>query len=213
MSVKRKAMTTSSYNVQKILDKKIEDGVLYYQLLWAGYDQSNSWQPLENLECPLLVAEYEGKHVLKQTKPLQAESAKILHFCKSESTLVVFWDEKGSFSVVVLCDQLSNWFDKINKLFEAATPLMLLKKYMVVPSANHDEAVYNALLLDFEQKLSTGFRDAYTELNISNNMPPSFLVESIKSLQTTYQKTKAENLYPELLLNFSAIISSNQGKL
>jgi hypothetical protein len=73
------------------LDKQIKAGVLYYQLLWAGYNQTNNWQPLENLECPLLVAEYEGKHVLKQTKPLQAESAKILHFCKSESTLVVFW--------------------------------------------------------------------------------------------------------------------------
>lgn len=59
--------TTESeeYEVEKILDKRIEDEVVQYYIKWKGYgDEENTWEPEENLDCPQLIANFEKK--LKQ---------------------------------------------------------------------------------------------------------------------------------------------------
>merc|ERR1711942_100106 len=56
-----------TFEVEKILDMKEEDGVSKYLVKWLGYDKEadNTWEPLENLDCEDKIKLFEEK---KDTK-------------------------------------------------------------------------------------------------------------------------------------------------
>lgn len=56
--------------VEKILDKRIvSGGKTEYYLKWKGYDDSeNTWEPVENLTCPELIAKFEEQYKAKKQK-------------------------------------------------------------------------------------------------------------------------------------------------
>jgi len=48
-----------SYEVEKILGKRVRKGKTEYLIKWAGYDdQDNTWEPTEHLNCPERVQEF-----------------------------------------------------------------------------------------------------------------------------------------------------------
>ncbi|XP_017786163.1 PREDICTED: chromobox protein homolog 3-like [Nicrophorus vespilloides] len=56
----KQAKEAEKYTVDKIVKKRIQNGVVEYFLKWSGYrDSENTWEPECNLKCPELVREFE----------------------------------------------------------------------------------------------------------------------------------------------------------
>lgn len=65
-------VTEPLYYVERILDKRINNGKNEYFVKWLNYGlEDNTWEPEENMNCDQLIAEYEEKY-----KPVTIESAK-----------------------------------------------------------------------------------------------------------------------------------------
>jgi hypothetical protein len=57
----RSQQKESEYEVDKILDKRIRDGMIAYKIQWISFPASDAtWEPIENLEkCQDMITEFE----------------------------------------------------------------------------------------------------------------------------------------------------------
>ena len=64
------------YVVEKILQKKIVGkGKVEYYLKWIGYDDAdNTWEPVENLDCPELIEKFEADLKAKEAEKSKEKS-------------------------------------------------------------------------------------------------------------------------------------------
>ncbi|SYW79544.1 uncharacterized protein UHO2_04187 [Ustilago hordei] len=60
------------FEVEALIDKRSHNGTTEYKVLWRGYsEEAASWEPVENLNCPDLIQEYEvseGGQVSRQSR-------------------------------------------------------------------------------------------------------------------------------------------------
>ncbi|UTT89699.1 hypothetical protein NDA17_007024 [Ustilago hordei] len=63
--------------VKALIDKRSHNGTTEYKVLWRGYsEEAASWEPVENLNCPDLIQEYEvseGGQVSRQSRERRRE--------------------------------------------------------------------------------------------------------------------------------------------
>merc|ERR1711892_42214 len=68
------------YEVQDIIDDKIENGDKYYLIRWKGFAaDDDTWESISNLECPGNIANYEKnkKQKKKEARSSAAGAAKV----------------------------------------------------------------------------------------------------------------------------------------
>uniref|UniRef100_A0AC35G7S8 Chromo domain-containing protein n=1 Tax=Panagrolaimus sp. PS1159 TaxID=55785 RepID=A0AC35G7S8_9BILA len=58
----------NEYVVEKILDKRGSGKKVEYLIKWRGYDDpiENTWEPIDNCDCPDLIKEFEAAYAKKQ---------------------------------------------------------------------------------------------------------------------------------------------------
>ncbi|KAJ1603217.1 hypothetical protein NDA14_004779 [Ustilago hordei] len=65
------------FEVEALIDKRSYNGTTEYKVLWRGYsEEAASWEPVENLNCPDLIQEYEvseGGRVSRQSRERRRE--------------------------------------------------------------------------------------------------------------------------------------------
>lgn len=105
------------YNVEKILDRRVRHGRLEYFLKWQGCpDSQNTWEPFSNLNCSLLVSEFEEDRfpttigLLERGAPLvDAEPDKMLGIVNifNEKYYLMTWPRPGG-SITYVKSEIAN---------------------------------------------------------------------------------------------------------
>lgn len=64
------------YQVEKIIDRRVNKGVVEYFLKWRGFSElENTWEPEENLNCTELLKEFKREYEENAKKDTAKESA------------------------------------------------------------------------------------------------------------------------------------------
>jgi len=112
------------YIVEKIIDKRSRNGKVEYFLKWKGYsDADNTWEPVENLDCPELIAEFEEERKRKKSES-NKEEKKRKAFVESEK-------KKKKLEVGGDFENFEYTPEKIIGATDASGELMLLIKWLV----------------------------------------------------------------------------------
>merc|ERR1712156_71683 len=74
-----------NYSVEKIVDKRTNDaGLVEYFLKWKGYDASqNTWEPVKNLNCQLLIDDFEKAAAKEKFRKLNKRTK--IHDCVNKN--------------------------------------------------------------------------------------------------------------------------------
>ncbi|KAI9579164.1 hypothetical protein GQX74_014781 [Glossina fuscipes] len=119
---------SQEYYVERVEGKRTINGRVEYLLKWAGYDSSeNTWEPVENLNCPDLVADFEEtafeNEFLDET---EAESKQVLEPLKilgvtliqKRLIFLMQWKDEEGLSFLSAAEAYSKYPQIVIKFYE-----------------------------------------------------------------------------------------------
>ncbi|KAL9899419.1 chromobox protein homolog 3-like isoform 1-T3 [Glossina fuscipes fuscipes] len=119
---------SQEYYVERVEGKRTINGRVEYLLKWAGYDSSeNTWEPVENLNCPDLVADFEEtafeNEFLAET---EAESKQVLEPLKilgvtliqKRLIFLMQWKDEEGLSFLSAAEAYSKYPQIVIKFYE-----------------------------------------------------------------------------------------------
>uniref|UniRef100_A0A1B0BSX4 Chromo domain-containing protein n=1 Tax=Glossina palpalis gambiensis TaxID=67801 RepID=A0A1B0BSX4_9MUSC len=119
---------SQEYYVERVEGKRTINGRVEYLLKWAGYDSSeNTWEPVENLNCPDLVADFEEtafeNEFLDET---EAESKQVLEPLKilgvtliqKRLIFLMQWKDEEGLSFLSAAEAYSKYPEIVIKFYE-----------------------------------------------------------------------------------------------
>jgi hypothetical protein len=167
------------FHVEKILQKRTNsDGSVDYFLKWKGYpDEENTWEPVENLNCPLLISAFEK--TLSSTQNKSASSGQASSSTKSKGTPKATPKEKSKKKVLK---------DKV------------LKGTFKVNGEDVDESTFDII------EEPSGFKKGWEPLEVlgatEDNGQILFLIKWKHGHSSLVYATEANKLIPQMVIKF-----------
>lgn len=83
------------FQVEKIVDEKVVNGVRQYLIRWKGYDaKDDTWEPEDTLNCPDLIKKFKKSSKREKSDKNEKEKSKKKSKVEEDS-----WDENEEFEV------------------------------------------------------------------------------------------------------------------
>ena len=144
---------TKEYNVEKIVDKKTNNGLVYYKVKWEGYPMSQcTWEPSSHFEkAKEFIINYEASLVSKNKKKNNSSA-----ICLKESVSVC--NESLDFT----SNKNESQFDHIpkekKKILNPNTNMDVIKKMTYTktksPSVNSVKSEKNSILISVDETIT-----------------------------------------------------------
>ncbi|XP_070494353.1 chromobox protein homolog 3-like [Chironomus tepperi] len=109
------------YIVEKLLKKRVRNGKVEYFLKWKGYpDSENSWEPMENLNCPELIQAFEEQHSKSETQKGSVNFEKIVGAFKDANDIIFVMKWKGTDECTLMSSKIANvaYTQQVIKFYE-----------------------------------------------------------------------------------------------
>lgn len=122
MSTKNKRDEQEVFNVEKIVDKRVDaNNKVEYLLKWNGYDEKeNTWEPKEHLNCPELIEAFElerarqDKERSKKRKSTSTPTPEVTKKAKNEKKIVGFDRGLQPEKIIGATDSSGNYLNNSN---------------------------------------------------------------------------------------------------
>ena len=191
----------SEYEIEKIIDKRLKNGILEYKVKWLGYDDSHSsWEPLSNLEnAKDAIKDYENERKNKKRnfenineylKKKNIEKENIKNEIENESKFLLNKIKEESKSKINVNNENNNKKENKNKI-------KIKKEFKI--RKNKLNNIFNKNSNSF--KTSSSFINLKDILKDENNKIENFKIIQINSICKINDKFHA-----------SVLIRTNEGE-
>lgn len=178
---KKKTKSGNIYEVERILDKRITNGVIFYLVKWKSWNMDNTtWEPIKHLnDCPEALCDFEKS----RTKSLEEFQTKIQFYPKRrdvERFMKKLVNDGEEFDETEL--EAEDYLFKKIKQYSRTTQL---KRDSVIEKVK--EGILRVMLVKERKKQNNSLKDWENEINSITQGKPMIRVENMVDLECAPQ--------------------------